>query len=142
MAGDYIFSGLRPVLPPGTTLFLTNNSNKEVHTLVALRIPESEPRPVAELLRLPEAELERILGTASPTTMLIAPPGQPGRPYVGDGSIDETGRYAIICVVPTGADPTEYLRAAQASTAGPPQVAGGPPHFENGMYAELRVVQP
>jgi hypothetical protein len=45
-----------------------------------------------------------------------------------------------MCFIPTGADPDEYLAAAAASEGeAPTGVAGGPPHFVNGMYAELQV---
>ena len=66
-------------------------------------------------------------------------PGEAGFPVVGDGTLTEPGRYAIICSIPIGADPAEFLAAAQESTEGPPQVAGGPPHFTSGMYGELVV---
>lgn len=46
-----------------------------------------------------------------------------------------------MCFIPTGADPEKYLDAAAASSGEPPVVSGGPPHFVNGMYAEL-VVEP
>ncbi len=71
--------------------------------------------------------------------MIVAPPGEAGFPVVGDGSLTEPGRYAIMCFIPIGADPAEYLAAAQAATSEPPQVAGGPPHFTAGMFAELTV---
>ena len=59
----------------------------------------------------------------------------------GDGTLTEPGRYLVLCAIPTGADPGEYLAAAAASEGGPPEgVAGGPPHFVNGMWAEVTVV--
>jgi hypothetical protein len=42
-------------------------------------------------------------------------------------------------VIPTGADPDEYLAAAAEAEGGPPDVAGGPPHIAAGMFAELVV---
>jgi len=59
---------------------------------------------------------------------------------VGDGSLDEPGRYFLVCVIPTGADPDEYLEKA-ATSDGPPDVAGGPPHLVEGMFGELTVVE-
>jgi hypothetical protein len=44
-----------------------------------------------------------------------------------------------VCFIPTGADPQEYLTAAQEATDGPPQVEGGPPHVVHGMFAEFTV---
>jgi hypothetical protein len=58
----------------------------------------------------------------------------------GTGTLSEAGRYALICVIPTGADPDEYLAAAAASEGGPPDVEGGPPHIVQGMFAELTVI--
>ena len=71
--------------------------------------------------------------------MLLAPPGEGAIAAVGDGTLSEPGRYAIICAIPTGADPAEYLAAAAESEGGPPEVPGGPPHFVNGMFAEIVV---
>jgi hypothetical protein len=139
VAVDYAFQGLPSTITPSSTLTLTNRAATELHELVALRIPDSERRPVAELVRLPEREIEAIFGTAPPATVILAPPGQPGQAVVGDGKITEAGRYAIVCFIPTGADPQEYMRAAQANPEGPPQVAGGPPHVAQGMFAELIV---
>jgi hypothetical protein len=60
-------------------------------------------------------------------------------PAVGDGTLSEPGRYLILCSIPTGADPDEYLKAAAESQGGPPEVPGGPPHLVNGMYGEIVV---
>jgi hypothetical protein len=45
----------------------------------------------------------------------------------------------VICVIPTGAVPDDYLAAAAAAEGGPPEVAGGPPHLAKGMYGEVIV---
>jgi hypothetical protein len=45
----------------------------------------------------------------------------------------------VMCAIPTGVDPEEYLAAAAGAAGGPPDVAGGPPHFTHGMAAELIV---
>ncbi|MEQ9161428.1 MAG: hypothetical protein RLN74_01900, partial [Ilumatobacter fluminis] len=59
---------------------------------------------------------------------------------VGDGTLSEPGRYVLMCFIPIGADPDEYLAAVAAAGGGKPDgVAGGPPHFTAGMYAELVV---
>jgi hypothetical protein len=139
IAVDYAYQGLPASVPAGTTFTLTNRATAELHEFVAIRIPDSERRPVSELLRLPDAEIEAIFGDAPPATVILAPPGQSGMAVVGDGKIAEAGRYAIVCFIPTGADPQAYLEAAQASTEGPPQVDGGPPHAAQGMFAELTV---
>ena len=58
---------------------------------------------------------------------------------VGDGTLTEKGRYAVICGIPVGADPAAYLAAVQNARGGPPEVAGGPPHLTRGMYGEITV---
>ena len=137
-ASDYKFDAIPDEFPSGTQLTLTNTSAKELHELVAFRIPDAETRPVAELMALPEEELGALFA-GEPATVIIAPPESDGFPAVGTGIISEPGRYAFVCFIPTGADPEEYMAAAEASTGGPPDVAGGPPHFVNGMFAEATV---
>ncbi len=72
-----------------------------------------------------------------PATVLLAPPGGEQIDAVGDGTLSEPGRYAIVCFVPTGADPEAFL--SEAGPDGPPEVEGGPPHIAHGMHAELVV---
>ena len=137
-ASDYKFEAIPDEFPAGTQMTLTNKSDKELHELVAFRVPDAEKRPVAELMALPEAELGALFA-GDPATVIIAPPKSDGFPAVGTGIISEPGRYVFVCFIPTGADPDEYMAAAEASTGGPPDVAGGPPHFVNGMFAEATV---
>ena len=134
---DFGYEGLPATLAAGTQLTLANASEVELHELVAFRLPDDEARPVSELVALPEEEVLATLG--EPVTVLLAPPGGDQIPAVGDGTLAEPGRYAIVCVIPTGADPDEYLQAAAASEEGPPEVEGGPPHIAEGMFAELVV---
>lgn len=135
---DYEYIDLPGSVPVGTTLTVTNSSEAEIHELVALRIPDEEERPVSELVALPPEEAEALLGAAPPAMVLIAAPGGPQIAAVGDGTLTEAGRYAVVCMIPTGADPDEFLAAA-AESDGPPDVPGGPPHLVNGMWAELLV---
>ena len=136
---DYAFGGLPASVPAGTRLSVTNTSETELHELLAFRLPDGEQRPLDELLRLAPEEFESIVG--HPSMVLIARPGQDGVVALGDGTLTEPGRYVIMCAIPVGADPDEYLAAAaEAAESGqPPQVAGGPPHFTQGMVAELSV---
>lgn len=138
-AVDYAFEGLPDEIEAGTRIELENDSTNELHEFVAIRIPDSETRPVSELVQLPEAEVDALFGSTEPATVLLAPPGGEMIAAVGDGTISEPGRYAVVCFIPTGADPEAYLEAAQTATEGPPDVAGGPPHVANGMHAELNV---
>ncbi len=136
-AVDYGYEGLPESVPAGTVLTLNNSSAVELHELVAVLLPEGEDRPVDELLALPEEELMALVA-GEPALVALAAPGSSETIYaVGDGSLTEPGRYAIVCFIPTGADPDAYLNAPPGD--GPPQVEGGPPHFTAGMWAELTV---
>ena len=134
---DYGFDGLPDEVAAGTQLTITNEADAELHELVAFRLPDDESRSVTELAQLPPEELMATLG--DPVTVLLAEPGGETVAAVGDGTLTEPGRYAILCFIPTGVDPSEYLQAAAESEGGPPQVDGGPPHFVHGMIAELTV---
>jgi hypothetical protein len=108
-----------------------------MHELIAVRVPDGEDRSVSELMELPDAELEAIFGSGPPATVLLAPPGGEQVDALGDGTLAEPGRYALVCFIPTGVDPDEYLAA---SGEGPPVIEGaGPPHVTAGMFAELEV---
>ncbi len=137
-ASDYAYLDVPSQLRVGSSLSLVNDSEVEAHELVAVRLPDDESRSTAELGRLPPEELGPLL--AEPRMATLAAPNAPGMTVVGDGTLNEPGRYALICLIPTGADPDEYLAAAAASD-GPPQVDGGPPHTVEGMFAEITVVE-
>lgn len=140
-AADYSFQDLPKSVDAGTTFTFKNSSTKELHEMVMIRIPDSEKRPVSELVKLPESEQNAIFGTAEPAMVLLAGPnGGEMIKAVGDGKVTEKGRYAVVCFIPTGADPAVYLAAAQASTGGPPNIPNaGPPHAVQGMFGEITV---
>lgn len=136
-AVDYAFQGLPESVPAGTKLTLENTSDAELHELVVMRIPDEETRSVEELLTLPESELMALM-SGPPATVLLAAPGGEQVAALGDGTLTEPGRYALLCFIPTGADPVAYMEAAGPD--GPPEdAAGGPPHIAHGMHAELVV---
>ncbi len=134
---DYAYVDVPESVPAGTTLAMRNDSDVEAHEVVAIRLPDDESRSVAELVQLPPQELGAFFPGVA--TVLVAGPGDAGVAVEGTDVLSEPGRYALICVIPTGADPAEYLAAAAAAEGGPPEVAGGPPHIVEGMFAELRV---
>ena len=139
VAVDYAYEGLPESAGAGVKLTLTNESDVELHEIVAFRLPDDEQRPAEELMQLPEEQLGALFG-GPPGMVLVAPPsGAPQIAAVGDGTLAEPGRYLLFCGIPTGADPQEYMAAAQASGGAPPEVEGGPPHFLEGMFAELTV---
>jgi hypothetical protein len=140
-AVDYEFEDLPESIEAGTMLTLKNDSDAEAHELVAIRLPDNETRPVSELITLPDEELGEIVST-EPAVVLIAAPGEEGMAVVGDGTITEPGRYAVVCFIPVGADPAEVLAGPPADDATPAaeeEPAGPPPHAAEGMYAELTV---
>lgn len=137
-AVDYAFEDLPATVEAGTRLSLTNASTVEAHELVAVRIPDEETRPVSELVALPPEELAAVFGGApEPATVILAAPGEtdvPG-PVVGDGTLTEPGRYAVVCFFPVGGDPAVVL---DPNAEGPPET-DGPRHVSQGMFAELLV---
>jgi hypothetical protein len=66
--------------------------------------------------------------------VLLAKTGTTDTPgaVVGDGTLTEPGRYAIVCFLPVGAH-DDVLDAE-----GPPE-SDAPPHVSQGMFAELVV---
>ena len=137
-AVDYGYEGLPSTIDAGSRLTLANASANEIHELVAFRIADDETRSIEELVALPPEELLGLVGP-EPTMVLLTPPDGEQIAAVRDGTVSEPGRYGVICVIPTGADPVEYLEAAAESEGGPPQVDGGPPHITQGMFAEFVV---
>ncbi len=139
-AADYSFSNVPTAVAPGTKLALKNSSTDELHEMVVFRIPDTETRSIAELIALPEAEQNAIFGNGPPAIVQLAMPGSDEFiPAVGDGTLTEPGRYAMVCFIPQGVDPQAYMDASASSGDGPPDVPGGPPHATLGMFAELTV---
>lgn len=134
---DFEFANVPDSVPAGTQITVINEAEDELHEVVAFRLPDDEERPVSELVHLDPDALTAVLG--EPATVLLAAPSGPQIDAVGDGTLTEPGRYAIMCFIPTGADVDEYLAAAAQSEGGAPEVEGGPPHFVHGMFAELLV---
>jgi hypothetical protein len=137
-ATDFRFEGIPESMPAGDRLEIRNESATELHELVAFRLADDETRPIDELMALPPDELFGLVGP-EPAAVLLAAPGGEMIAAVGDGTFAEPGRYGVICVIPTGVDPDDYLAAAAASEGGPPDIAGGPPHIAHGMFAEFTV---
>ena len=135
---DYGYEDLPDTIEAGSKLSLTNSSDKEAHELVAILIPEGEERSVEELVALPEDEIDAVFGSAEPATVILAAPGQTDQPgaVVGDGTITEPGRYAVVCFLPVGGDPAVVL---DPNAEGPPDTGDAPPHASQGMFGELTV---
>ncbi|MGQ0680382.1 MAG: hypothetical protein ACT4OM_12135 [Actinomycetota bacterium] len=95
---DFAFSGIPATIAAGTLLKFRNDSDKEVHEVVALKISDSETRPLADLLKLSEEELDSLLG-GPPAAVLVAAPGEAGMAVVGDGTLTDPGRYGFVCMI-------------------------------------------
>lgn len=135
---DFAFADLPDSVPAGTQLTVVNEAQRELHELVAVRLPDDEDRTAEEIVHDPAA-LEAVLTAGPPATVLLAAPGGDAIPAVGDGTLTQPGRYLLVCMIPSGVEPAVYLQAAAESQGAPPQVEGGPPHVAHGMYAELVV---
>lgn len=133
---DYTYEGLPDTVAAGTELALTNGADDEVHEIVLLRVDDDEDRPLDELLALPEAEQQEV---ASFQGVSVALPGEDGEVVEGSLTVDEPGRYLLICTIPQGADPDAYREALSSGAPEEPEVEGGPPHLVLGMAAELEV---
>lgn len=137
LLGDYHFGGLPDQIAAGTEITVENSSESEVHELVAMRLPDGDERTVDEILA---GGMEQMTALGMPALVIVAPPGD-AEPIlaVGDGRLHEPGRYLIICTIPTGADPADFMAAMHESSSTPPEVDGGAPHFANGMVDEVVV---
>lgn len=135
-AVDYEFEGVPETVEPGTELTLTNGSEGEVHEMVVVRIDDDETRPLEELLQIPEDEAQQVTSFAG---VAVALPGEEGLTPEGPVVLDKPGRYAMLCFIPTGADPEAYEQALEEGAEEAPEIEGGPPHFTHGMAAEFVV---
>lgn len=137
---DYAFDAPAEVAA-GTSLTFTNDSDAEVHEMLVLRVDDDETRPLEELMGLPDAEAQEVTEFRG---MLLALPGEAGidpeAPDAGGSvTLDEPGRYLLLCFIPEGADPGAYEAALAGEGDGPPDVEGGSPHAALGMVHELTV---
>ncbi len=132
---DFSFGDLPDEVPAGVSIEVENVSDSELHEVVAIRLPDDDERPLGEIV---SGDLGPLVSGGPPAAVVLAPPGGEQIVAVGDGTLAEPGRYLLICMIPTGADPTEYLEAA-ATSDGPPTVDGGPPHLAHGMFADVAV---
>lgn len=131
---DYAFGNVPAEVTSSTRFLVENVSDTELHELVAFRLDAGDERPLDEIIG---GDLGAELGSQMPLMVILAPPGGEQVDVIGRGTLPP-GRYLLLCVIPTGADPAEYLAAA-ADSEGPPEVDGGPPHLVHGMYSEITV---
>lgn len=120
-ATEYSFANIPDEMAAGTTSFEFSNEGQEVHELILVRKNDGVTETAQELLALPEDE------AMSKVTML----GSPAFASPGDSDYKvvelEPGEYIAVCFIPMG----------MTSDDGPPPE--GPPHFTQGMVAEITV---
>lgn len=116
---EYAFEGVPDTIQSGRVGFLFSNDGEELHEMVVFRINEGVDQPFEEILQLPQEEGQELV------TFVDAGFGPPGE---SDAEVMELepGRYGIACFVPMG-------------STDPDAPADGPPHFTEGMLAELTV---
>lgn len=138
---DYGYADPPASVPAGTTLVLQNDSDVEVHEIVAVFLPNDETRTAAELFALPPDDFLSLPFNMRPSAVLIAPPGDSSFAVSGTGRLGSPGRYLIFCQIPIAVDPQVYLAAVESRAApGPPVIEGANlPHFTAGMWTELVV---
>ena len=127
-AVDYSFQGLPSTLPAGTVSFELFNTGKEVHELAVLKKKDGVTETFDAILALPEEQA---------MTKVTFEGGTQARPQEPDVYVLqqlERGSYAVVCFVPVGTTP-EAADAASRTGKQPE----GPPHFTQGMKAELTV---
>lgn len=120
-AVDFAFEADLDDLVAGQTMFLFTNQGAELHEMVLIRINDGTTETVEQLLEMPEEEAETkttFVGVA------FAPPGGKNTMFADLDS----GRYVILCFVPTGSTSFESAETAE-----------GPPHFTHGMIKEFTV---
>jgi len=138
-AVNYSFGDVPATVEAGTRLTLTNAAEDEAHELVLFRIVDGEERPLSEILALPEEEAQTLTTFQG---VAFAFPGEETSYPEGDTTVNEAGRYAIVCFIPVGGDIAkmkEALANRDEEAAEPPDLGDGPPHFTQGMAAEFTV---
>ena len=113
-AVDYKFEGLPTTVKAGPATLTLENTGKEEHEMILMKKAKGETRDAKALLSLPEEEAMKVLTF---TGAAFAPPGQTG---VGLAELTP-GEYVVTCFIPVGGG------------------EDGPPHFTEGMFAELTV---
>ncbi len=133
---DYAFTDLPDELAAGSVLSVDNQSDDELHELVAIRLPDDEERSGEERAAARGARCVLRCGA-----------DRPGRPAAARSSL----RWGT-APSPTSAGTSSSVRSrpvpTRASTSRPPRRrrtvpprASPPPHFVNGMWTELTVVE-
>ncbi len=155
---EYAFAGLPDSVPLGTTLGFTNGG-VELHEMIVNRIADGVTETFDELMALNESgvdlEAEGYIDTAFGEPILMALPGQTAEETI---TLDQAGRYVVLCFVPTGLVPEKLAEfGVDVTTIGPDTdmadlpveaqayleevMSVGVPHIVNGMIQEFVVTE-
>ncbi|MEO2106995.1 MAG: hypothetical protein ABGZ36_15280 [Actinomycetota bacterium] len=136
-AVDYAYDGVPGEVSAGTQLALVGAPDAEPHEAVVFRLADDETRSAQEILAEggpdapPPGEFAGVL---------IAPPGgAPGFAPEGPVVLEQPGRYLLVCFIPVGTTPDAFAALAEGGGTAADLPATGPPHFTQGMAAELTV---
>lgn len=153
---EYAFTGLPESVPAGTTLAFTNGG-VELHEMVLNRIADGVEETFEELMALNESgvdlEAEGYIDMDFGNQMLLAFPGETAEDTV---TLDQEGRYVVLCYVPTGLEPAKLEEfgvdittldentdmaelPAEAQAYLEEVMTTGVPHLVNGMIQEFTV---
>lgn len=130
---EYAFQGVPVSVKAGTIVTFTNGG-KELHELITIRRNEGVTTPFEELVAMPEAESDKLV-TILPV-VAIAAPGESAAETV---TLDKPGSYIFVCFIPVGMTAFPSQDPNASSDPGASSEPGGPPHFTQGMVAELNV---
>lgn len=117
-AADYAFTGIPPTLAPGPTVFTLTDRGTEPHQLDVYRIDDDTPQPMAELVKLPEAQSNEVLDGIAGVSV------NPGSSETMFTTLTP-GRYGVACFEPKGSTPEKD--------------GTGPAHATLGMVGEFTV---
>jgi hypothetical protein len=153
-AVDYEFEQVPESVGSGPALLRLSNTGEELHEAIVFRIHDDVDQSIEELLELPEAEAEAMVDEVGAAFAF------PGDASATTLTLDQPGRYAMVCFIPEGTTPEaaaeseeseEFEQSGPTTTgsattggttgtgAGGEGSEGGPPHFTLGMASEFMV---
>jgi hypothetical protein len=124
-ATDYGFDGAPESVPVGPVVVALTNNGVEIHEAFVLRVADDAIGTVIEIVTKDEA----VVGPGSPLEPIGSAIAFPGGAGYAALTLEQPGRYAIVCYVPEGAATFDVLET----------LGGAAPHYTLGMVAEFEV---
>jgi hypothetical protein len=130
IASEYRFDSVPASIPAGETSFEFENKGREAHEMVLFRRKDGETLTFDQIL-----EIEDQTEAGKHMDFVAATGGDPGsdEPLYAVTNL-RPGDYSMVCFIPVGSTP-EAVKAAQEAS----KPIDAPPHFKQGMKAELKV---